>query len=116
LTLQADKDLLSFAVYNLLTNAVKYSPKNTTVVLSATQSDGGIEITVTDQGYGIELTEQQKIFERFYRLKRDEKGAEEGSGIGLALVKEIVLQHGGRIDVDSRPDQGSRFALRFPND
>ncbi len=110
----ADPDLLGFAVYNLLTNAVKYSPRRSTVRLAVRETRDGVAISVTDQGYGIAREEQQKIFERFYRLKRDEKGAEEGTGIGLALVKEIATQHGGRIEVESSPGAGSRFTLVLP--
>jgi two-component system sensor histidine kinase SenX3 len=111
---QADADLLGFAVYNLLTNAVKYSPKNTTVTLRS--GDGGdfAFVTVSDEGHGIAPEEQQKIFERFYRLKRDEKSVTEGTGIGLALVKEIVTQHGGRVEVASSPGAGSSFTLSIP--
>lgn len=111
---QADPDLLAFAVYNLLTNAVKYSPKGTTVRLRLTAADGTAEVSVADEGYGIAPAEQQKIFERFYRLKRDERSAEEGTGIGLAMVKEIVTQHGGRVEVESRPGSGSKFTLLIP--
>lgn len=114
ITVDADADLLSFAVYNLLTNAVKYSPRDTTIVLAAALSNVSVSISVTDQGYGIAPEDQQRIFERFYRLKRDRKGVEEGTGIGLALAKEIVVQHGGLIKVDSKPGAGSRFTLSLP--
>ena len=114
LTLDADADLLSFALYNLLTNAVKYSPRNTTVWLRAFEEGEAVCVSVADQGHGIAPEEQNRIFERFYRMKRDRKGAEEGSGIGLALVKEIVSQHGGRIHVESRPGEGSRFTVLLP--
>jgi signal transduction histidine kinase len=112
----ADPDLLSFAIYNLITNGVKYSPKDTTVKVSAAAEGGEARITVEDQGYGIASGEQERIFEKFYRLKRDEKGSEEGSGIGLALVREIVQQHGGRISVDSAPNAGSRFTITLPRE
>jgi signal transduction histidine kinase len=112
--LSADPDLLSFAIYNLITNGVKYSPKNTTVKLSAEEDGADVRISVADQGYGIASADQEKIFEKFYRLKRDEKGAEEGTGIGLALVKEIVHQHGGQISVESTPNAGSRFTITLP--
>ena len=112
--LDGDPDLLSFAVYNLLTNAVKYSPKGTVVSLSASEEAEGLLVSVQDQGYGIAPAEQERIFEKFYRLKRDEKGPEAGSGIGLALVREIVTQHGGRVSVESRPGAGSRFTIRLP--
>ena len=112
--LSADPDLLSFAIYNLITNGVKYSPRNTTVQLSAEDSGPEVRISVADQGYGIASAEQEKIFEKFYRLKRDELGGEEGTGIGLALVKEIVHQHGGQISVESTPNAGSQFTITLP--
>jgi signal transduction histidine kinase len=112
-TLEADPDLLSFAVYNLLTNAVKYSPRESSILLETHAGAGMVSVTVSDQGYGIAAGEQQRIFERFYRLKRDRSSGEPGSGIGLALVKEIVTQHGGRVEVESKPGAGSRFTLVF---
>jgi signal transduction histidine kinase len=112
--LSADPDLLSFAIYNLITNGVKYSPKNTTIRLAAEESDAEVRISVADQGYGIASAEQERIFEKFYRLKRDEKSAEEGTGIGLALVKEIVSQHGGHVRVESAPNAGARFTIALP--
>jgi len=113
-TLAGDPDLLSFAVYNLLTNAVKYSPKDTIVSLTADERDGKVLIAVEDQGYGIAPADRERIFERFYRLKRDEKGPESGTGIGLALVREIVTQHGGSVGVESRAGGGSRFTITLP--
>jgi signal transduction histidine kinase len=113
-TIEADPDLLSFAIYNLLTNAVKYSPARSTVEMEARVEGGTATISVADRGYGIASEEHGRIFERFYRLERDRGGAESGSGIGLALVKEIVAQHGGRVTVESRPGAGSRFTLTLP--
>ncbi len=110
----ADGDLLSFAIYNLLTNAVKYSPRRTTIQLRAGSDEESVRISVADQGYGIPPREQQNIFERFYRLKRDQSGPEAGRGIGLALVKEIATQHGGRVEVTSRRGAGSCFTLVLP--
>ena len=114
ISVSADPDLLSFAIYNLLTNAVKYSPKRTTVSLSATEQGDHVCISVVDQGSGIAPADQRKIFERFYRVGRDQSKKEEGTGIGLALVKEIVSQHDGRIEVDSREGGGSRFTIVLP--
>ena len=114
ISVSADPDLLSFAIYNLLTNAVKYSPKRTTVSLSATEQGDHVCISVVDQGSGIAPADQRKIFERFYRAGRDQSEKEEGTGIGLALVKEIVSQHDGRIEVDSREGGGSRFTIVLP--
>lgn len=114
IALDADPELLSFAVYNLLTNAVKYSPKQSAVLLQAKKENDWISVSVADHGYGIAAAEQQRIFEKFYRVKRKETTSEEGSGIGLALVKEIVTQHGGRILVESKPGVGSRFTILLP--
>ena len=114
ISVSADPDLLSFAIYNLLTNAVKYSPKRTTVSLTAMERGDHVSISVLDQGPGIAPAEQRKIFERFYRVERDRSVKEEGTGIGLALVKEIVSQHHGRIEVDSREGGGSRFTIVLP--
>lgn len=114
LEVAADPDLLSFAVYNLLTNAIKYSPKQTTVSLSAGEDGGTVSIAVADQGQGIAPEEQNLIFEKFYRIQRDREGATEGTGVGLALVKEIVTQHGGRVEVQSREGAGARFTIVLP--
>lgn len=114
LTVMADAELLSFAIYNLLTNAVKYSPKETRISLRAESNSGSVQIIVSDQGYGIPPQDQPRIFDRFYRVRRDQSGAEEGAGIGLALVKEIVVQHGGRVSVESKPGMGSRFTIILP--
>lgn len=114
--LSADPDLLSFAIYNLITNGVKYSPNNTAIRLAVEDNGAHVRISVSDQGYGIATPDQERIFERFYRLKRDEKGSEEGAGIGLALVKEIVHQHQGQITVESAPNAGSRFTITLPKD
>jgi signal transduction histidine kinase len=110
----ADADLLQFAIYNLLVNAVKYSPDGSKIRVSL-QSDGQAAcLAVADQGCGIEPAEQQRIFERFYRTELHRGDATGGSGVGLALVKEIVTQHGGRIEVESKPRQGSTFRVFLP--
>ena len=114
LTVMADAELLSFAIYNLLTNAVKYSPKETRISLHAKKHGGSVQITVSDEGYGIPPQDQQRIFDRFYRVSRDQAGTEEGAGVGLALVKEIAAQHGGRVAVEIKLGMGSRFTIVLP--
>jgi signal transduction histidine kinase len=112
----ADAELLQFAIYNLLVNAVKYSPDGSEIRVSL-QADGqALRLAVADQGCGIEPAEQPRIFERFYRTKRHRDDATGGSGVGLALVKEIVAQHGGRIEVESKPGQGSTFTVLLPRE
>jgi two-component system sensor histidine kinase SenX3 len=109
-----DPELLGFAVYNLLTNALKYSPAESTVTVTSDAHGRTARLTVDDHGSGIEPAEQSHIFERFYRQRKHAAGGPAGSGFGLALVKEIVTQHGGRIEVQSQPGQGSRFTLEIP--
>jgi len=112
----ADAELLQFAIYNLLANAVKYSPDGSSIRITLRSDGQAACLAVADQGCGIESSEQQRIFERFYRSKRHRDDPTGGSGIGLALVKEIVTQHGGRIEVESKAGQGSTFRVFLPRE
>jgi two-component system sensor histidine kinase SenX3 len=114
LTLTGDRELMEYACYNLLTNAVKYSPQNTEVTVSAVRDDAQIRIAVKDQGIGMDRKEVKQIFQKFYRTKKAEESGEAGTGIGLSIVQQIVEQHGGRIDVVSQPGEGSCFTLVLP--
>lgn len=100
------------AVSNLLDNAVKYSPAGSTIVLGAKADGDRALLWVRDEGPGIPADKQEKIFERFYRLGESRRPA--GTGLGLALVREIALAHGGRVWVESVPQQGSTFYLSLP--
>ena len=105
---------MEYAFYNLLTNAVKYSPSSTEVVVSH-QCDGDrVRFSVRDQGMGMDQKEVRKIFQKFYRTKRAEESGEAGTGIGLSIVEQIVTQHGGEIEVESSPGHGSCFTLVLP--
>ncbi|MEO8369545.1 MAG: CHASE2 domain-containing protein [Candidatus Solibacter sp.] len=106
-----DRELLEYACYNLLTNAVKYSPQKTEVTASAWKADTSIHIAVKDQGIGMDQKEVKQIFQKFYRTKKAEESGEAGTGIGLSIVQQIVEQHGGRIEVTSRPGAGSCFTV-----
>jgi signal transduction histidine kinase len=106
-----DRELLEYACYNLLTNAVKYSPQRTDVTASARKSDSLIQIAVQDQGIGMDQKEVKQIFQKFYRTKKAEESGEAGTGIGLSIVQQIVEQHGGKIEVTSRPGHGSCFTV-----
>jgi signal transduction histidine kinase len=109
-----DNELMEYACYNLLTNAVKYSPQRTEVAVSGWSEDGDVRIAVKDQGIGMDRKEVKRIFQKFYRTKKAEESGEAGSGIGLSIVQQIVEQHGGRIEVTSQPGAGSCFTLALP--
>jgi signal transduction histidine kinase len=102
---------LQEAVTNLLDNAVKYSPAESTIVLGGDTDGAGVLLWVRNQGSGIPVEEQEKIFERFYRLQGRNRPA--GTGLGLALVREIAHAHGGRVWVDSDPG-ATTFFLSLP--
>ncbi|HEY6271342.1 MAG TPA: HAMP domain-containing sensor histidine kinase [Terriglobales bacterium] len=111
---QADPDAISQAILNLLNNAVKYSEKTKHIQVSVQAKNGGVMVEVTDRGIGIPLSEQKRIFEKFYRVSTGLVHETKGSGLGLALVKHIVEAHHGRVSVESAPGRGSRFALWLP--
>ncbi|MBK7709267.1 MAG: GAF domain-containing protein [Acidobacteria bacterium] len=111
----ADKGLIRRAVSNLIDNAIRYSPERTQVLISTILEADFLRVVVEDRGYGIERSEHEKIWEKFYRVARDgQDKQEESTGLGLSLVKEIVEQHGGNVTVESQIGQGSRFSIALP--
>jgi signal transduction histidine kinase len=114
LHLTGDRELMEYACYNLLTNAVKYSPQQTQVTVSGWIDDGHIRVAVKDQGIGMDQKEVKKIFQKFYRTRKAEESGEAGTGIGLSIVQQIVEQHGGVIEVVSQPGAGSCFTMVMP--
>ena len=114
LQLTGDRELMEYACYNLLTNAVKYSPQRTEVTISAGTDGGHVRIAVKDQGIGMDQKEVKQIFQKFYRTKKAEESGEVGTGIGLSIVQQIVEQHGGKIGVTSQPGTGSCFTIVVP--
>lgn len=115
LTVLGDRRQLVGAVTQLLANAVAASPAGSTVeVLVATEGDW-IDVVVTDRGVGIPLREIDRIFERFYRIKRSTPDRPDGPGLGLALVRHVAGNHGGAVTVESEEGGGSTFRLRLPS-
>jgi signal transduction histidine kinase len=112
--IRGDRELMEYAFYNLLTNAIKYSPAQTRVRVYGSGDNGRIRLSVEDQGIGMDQKEVRRIFEKFYRTHRAEQSGEVGTGIGLSIVEQIVAQHGGSIDVVSSPGKGSCFTLVLP--
>lgn len=113
--LRADRELMEYAVYNLLNNAVKYSPSGRGIYVSAEWTGKELRIAVRDQGIGMTAQEVKQIFRKFYRTAAAEQSGEFGAGIGLSLVEQIVHCHQGRIEVESAPGQGSCFTIVLPH-
>jgi two-component system sensor histidine kinase SenX3 len=110
-----DAQLVTTAITNLIGNAIAYSDRGTRVAVSVRRgSDGLVDIAVTDQGLGIAPEEQERIFERFYRVDTARSRATGGTGLGLAIVKHVVDNHGGTVSVWSQPGRGSTFTIRLP--
>jgi heavy metal sensor kinase len=101
-------------LFNLVDNAIKYTPAGGTVRLSIGRTGPWSFIMIEDTGIGIPPDEQEKIFQRFYRSPEDRSGMHGGSGLGLSLVKSIVDAHGGKIEVKSTPGEGSTFTVFLP--
>jgi signal transduction histidine kinase len=113
-TFEGDRELMEYAIYNLLNNAVKYSPRDTQITVACRLEAGQLRLSVQDQGIGMDAKELRQIFQKFYRTKRAEASGEAGTGIGLSIVEQIVQQHGGKMDVTSQPGRGSCFTIVFP--
>jgi signal transduction histidine kinase len=112
--LKADRELLTLAVWNLLENAVKYSPAGGPVRLDVRAAEGRVRMAVTDAGIGIPVEDRQRIFQQFVRGSTTEASGPAGSGLGLALVDRVVRAHGGDVELESEPGRGSVFTIVLP--
>lgn len=109
-----DPRQLASALFNLVDNAVKYSDPAGTVTVTGAVADGWVRCAVADHGPGIAARDQERIFERFYRVDRGRSRETGGTGLGLAIVRHVATNHGGDVLVDSREGEGSTFTLRLP--
>lgn len=109
-----DKDLLSVAFSNLVANAIKYTPPGGTISLNVREETDALVVEVRDTGVGIPPDMTERIFERFVRSEQHDIQSRPGSGLGLALVKEIVELHEGHVEVESELGAGSTFRVRLP--
>jgi two-component system sensor histidine kinase SenX3 len=109
-----DEALLVTAIANLVSNAIAYSPNGSGVSVSRRRRGDNIEIAVTDRGIGIARTDQERVFERFFRVDKARSRATGGTGLGLAIVKHVAANHNGSIRLWSRPGTGSTFTLSIP--
>jgi two-component system, OmpR family, phosphate regulon sensor histidine kinase PhoR len=101
-------------LYNLIENAVKYTPEEGIIKVRAEKEDGFIRVGVSDTGIGISQEHISRIFERFYRVDKDRSREQGGTGLGLAIVKHIVQAHSGKVWVESTPSKGSTFSFTLP--
>jgi two-component system sensor histidine kinase SenX3 len=109
-----DSELLTTAVKNLIENAIVYSDSEAPVIVKLRIKSGVAEISVKDSGAGISPEEQDRIFERFYRVDQSRSRATGGTGLGLSLVKNIAQKHLGEVKVKSKLGAGSTFTIRLP--
>ena len=109
-----DRRRLTEVLQNLLDNAIQYTPGGGQIMVSASSSDSEVVFTVSDTGIGIPLSEQPRIFERFYRVDVARSRQVGGTGLGLAIAKHLVEGHGGRIWVESEIGHGSQFHFSVP--
>ncbi|WCI09894.1 ATP-binding protein [Arthrobacter sp. OVS8] len=109
-----DQDQLVTALRNLIDNAIRYSPENTRVGIGIRSKDGLVAVSVTDQGEGLSPEDQERVFERFYRVDAARSRHTGGTGLGLSIVKHVVANHGGEVTLWSQPGQGSTFTIRLP--
>ena len=109
-----DQPLLVTAVANLISNAIAYSPDGSSVSISRRRYRDSVEIAVTDRGIGISKADQERVFERFFRVDKARSRTTGGTGLGLAIVKHVAANHNGTIRLWSRPGTGSTFTLSIP--
>jgi signal transduction histidine kinase len=109
-----DADALRQVLLNLLDNAVKYGPRDQQLTVELERGGGVVRLSVQDQGPGIPPSERRRVFERYERLERDRRSAVAGTGIGLAVVRDLVERHDGRVFIEDEAKGGARFVVELP--
>lgn len=112
--IEADQALLYQAVYNLVENAIKYTPPGGKVHVRLNAAPDGVVFIIQDSGIGIDPEDMPHLFEKFYRGRQREARSQHGTGLGLAIVRSIVERHGGRVWIESELGKGSTFYLQVP--
>ncbi|MEL6652882.1 MAG: HAMP domain-containing sensor histidine kinase, partial [Bacteroidota bacterium] len=111
--IQADKAHLSSVLYNLIDNALKYSPDSPQLNLKIWEEKQQVCLQIADQGLGIDPEYQKKVFEKFFRVPTGNRHNVKGHGLGLSYVADVVHQHGGGIHLESQPGQGTTITIRL---
>jgi signal transduction histidine kinase len=115
ITAPVDRGALRQILLNLLDNAVKYGPLAQRVTVGMALFDRSVRVWVDDEGRGIPVADRHRVFDSFYRLERDVASPVAGSGIGLSIVRELVILHNGRVWIEDAPGAGARVIVEFPN-
>jgi two-component system sensor histidine kinase VicK len=115
LTVAADREKISQVIGNFLSNAIKYSAKGTKILVTSKKRGNFVEVAVVDEGIGIKAKDQQKLFQRFYRVENERMKNISGFGLGLYLSSEIIQRHNGKIGVKSEEHKGSTFYFSLPS-
>lgn len=116
ITCSIDAERIEQVIDNLLSNAIKYSPHESRVIVSARKHEGCVEVSFKDSGPGISEKDREKLFGAYQRLDAKPTGGERSTGLGLAIAWRIIDAHGGKLDVCSRPGEGSNFFFTIPLD
>jgi signal transduction histidine kinase len=111
---RVDREAIARSLLNLVNNALKYSQDRKYLGVNLYRYNGSVKLEVVDHGIGIPHNEQQKIFDKFYRVGDPLVHNTKGSGLGLSLVRHIARAHGGEVSVDSEPGRGSKFTITLP--
>jgi signal transduction histidine kinase len=110
----ADEERMHQVLFNLLDNAVRFTPSGGRITVRASRHNGAVDVVVADTGPGIPAEHLSRVFERFYRVDQSRSRDDGGTGIGLAIARSVVEAHGGRIWAESEPGRGSRFTFELP--
>lgn len=116
ISLYCDKDKITQALVNILSNAIRYSNEGSTIFIEEKLKDNKVIISIEDQGIGISEEDLKYVFERFYRADKSRARATGGTGIGLTIVKSIVSSHGGEVKLESKLGEGSKFTIILPKE
>ena len=111
--MQANREMMEELLYNLVSNAIRYNRPYGNVVVSVSREDDHVNLTVEDTGIGISQADQERVFERFYRVDKSRSKSTGGTGLGLAIVKHVVQCHGAKLDLKSQLGSGTRIEIKF---